>query len=165
MNQLSSEKLDLTERCEDERCLSWCAFLFLQVHILQDPTKEELGRKLEKLHPDFLLLHGESSPVKDEIGSLVIRDGKPLSADTLASLYGAKVPNLVLQQRPMFRQFYVSWCQSSGCPIIDMIAPYRSYNTNCFCTCRYIWRLQGLSLVKLSVLRYNLLLSDSFLTS
>lgn len=62
---------------------------------MEDPTKEELGRKLEKLHPDFLLLHGESSPVKDEIGGLVIRDGKPLSADTLASLYGAKVPNLV----------------------------------------------------------------------
>lgn len=110
MNQLCSEKLDLRDRCEDERCLSWCAFLSLQVHILQDPTKEELGRKLEKLHPDFLLLHGESSPVKDEIGNLVIRDGKPLSADTLAALYGAKVPNLVLQQWPMFEQFYVSWC-------------------------------------------------------
>lgn len=68
---------------------------YLEVHILQDPTKEELGRKLEKLHPDFLLLHGESSPVKDEIGNLVIRDGKPLSADTLAALYGAKVPNLI----------------------------------------------------------------------
>lgn len=68
---------------------------YLEVHILDDPTKEDLGRKLEKLHPDFLLLHGECLSGKDEIGGLVIRDGKSLSADTIASLYGAKVPNLI----------------------------------------------------------------------
>lgn len=68
---------------------------YLQVHIIDDPTKEELGWKLEKLHPDFLLLHGECSCSKDDIGGLVLRDGSQLSADALASLYGAKVPNLV----------------------------------------------------------------------
>lgn len=68
---------------------------YLEVHIIDDPTKEELGWKLEKLHPDFLLLHGECSCSKDDIGGLVLRDGSQLSADALASLYGAKVPNLI----------------------------------------------------------------------
>lgn len=44
--------------------------LSMQVHILEDPSEEELGWKLEKLHPDFLVLHGDCPPGKDYLSTI-----------------------------------------------------------------------------------------------
>ena len=67
----------------------------MQVHILYDPSKEELVRRLEKLRPDILMLHGERDCGSDEIGSLVLRDGKTISPEYLGSCLSAKIPELV----------------------------------------------------------------------
>lgn len=71
------------------------ALLSMQVHILEDPSEEELGWKLEKLHPDFLVLHGDCPPGKDDVGSLVLRDGKLVTSEILTSFFGSKFPDLV----------------------------------------------------------------------
>lgn len=67
----------------------------MQVHILCDPSKEELGQKLEKLRPDILMLHGERDCERDEIGSLVVRDGKVISSECLSPYLSAKIPQLL----------------------------------------------------------------------
>lgn len=67
----------------------------MQVHILEDPSEEELGWKLEKLHPDFLVFHGECLPGKDDVGGLVLRDGKAVTSEILTPLFTLKIPNLV----------------------------------------------------------------------
>lgn len=67
----------------------------MQVHILEDPSKEELGRKLEKLRPDILMLHGERNFERDEIGGLVLRDGKAITSECVSTYLSAKVPELV----------------------------------------------------------------------
>ena len=74
------------------------ALLSMQVHILEDPSEEELGWKLEKLHPEFLVLRGDCPPGKDDVGSLVLRDGKLVTAEILTSFFGSKFPNLVCQR-------------------------------------------------------------------
>lgn len=72
----------------------------MQVHILEDPSEEELGWKLEKLHPDFLVLHGECLPGKDDVGGLVLRDGKAVTSEILIPLFTLKIPNLVCLVTP-----------------------------------------------------------------
>jgi len=67
----------------------------VQVQILENPSSEELGRKLEKLRPDILMLHGEQSFERDEIGGLVVRDGKAISSESLSPLLSVKAPELV----------------------------------------------------------------------
>lgn len=67
----------------------------MQVYILEDPSKEELGRKLEKLRPDILILHGERNFERDEIGGLVSRDGKAITSECFGPYLSAKVPELV----------------------------------------------------------------------
>ena len=67
----------------------------MQVHILEDPSKEELVRKLEKLRPDILMLHGERNFDRDEIGTLVLRDGKTITSDCFSTYLKVKVPELV----------------------------------------------------------------------
>lgn len=64
----------------------------MQVHVVENPSCEELERKVEKLRPDILMLHGEHG---DEIGGLVFRDGKAISSETLSNYLTAKVPELV----------------------------------------------------------------------
>ncbi|KAG0576309.1 hypothetical protein KC19_5G070800 [Ceratodon purpureus] len=67
----------------------------LEVHILEDPSKEELGRKLEKLRPDILMLHGERNLKRDEVGDLVLRDGKAITSECFSAYLSAKVPELI----------------------------------------------------------------------
>ena len=62
---------------------------------MEDPSKEELGRKLEKLRPDILMLHGERNFERDEIGALVLRDGKTITSECFSTYLNAKVPELV----------------------------------------------------------------------
>jgi len=68
----------------------------VQVHVLENPSSEELGRKLEKLRPDILMLHGEQKGEEgDEIGGLVVRDGKAICSESLGPYLSAKAPELV----------------------------------------------------------------------
>jgi len=66
----------------------------VQVHVLENPSSEELERKLEKLRPDILMLHGEQKE-GDEIGGLLVRDGKAICSESLSPYLSAKAPELV----------------------------------------------------------------------
>jgi hypothetical protein len=89
----------------------------VQVHILYDPSKEELGRKLEKLRPDILTFHGERDCERDEIGSLVLRDGKEISSECLGPYLSAKIPELVCVTIAHFILPYLVGMHGSFAPI------------------------------------------------
>ena len=90
----------------------------MQVHILYDPSKEELGRKLEKLRPDILTLHGERDCERDEIGSLILRDGKAISSECLGPYLSAKFSELVFATIAHFILLYLVVIHVSSAPIL-----------------------------------------------
>ncbi|CAM6048469.1 unnamed protein product [Sphagnum compactum] len=69
---------------------------FLEVHVLEDPSKEELGWQLEMLQPEFVYFrHRPMSGRKEELGEFVFKDGEALSAEIFSLSLHSKTPDLV----------------------------------------------------------------------
>jgi hypothetical protein len=98
----------------------------LEVHVVENPSCEDLERKVEKLRPDILMLHGEHG---DEIGGLVFRDGKTICPETLSNLLTAKVPELVYLETSGLR--FAELLRSQG---VSHVIYWQGTPTSCLAT-------------------------------